>query len=171
MRKKTKLQKFNEFHIPEPNSGCWLWIGGLVDGYGHIQSHGEKTIRAHRFSYSYFRGPIPENICVCHHCDVRCCVNPDHLFLGTRKDNMADCAAKGRIKVNPHYGEQHYRSKLSERDVGCIWFLHGHRSNSQIAAMFGVSPRTISHVFVGNTWKHLKSQSDQASRPSVPPPS
>lgn len=86
--------------IPEPNSGCWLWTGTLKKpvrglGYGHFRVSG-KTKVAHRVSWEIFRGPIPDGLCVCHKCDVSICVNPDHLFLGTRLDNIEDMVAKGR---------------------------------------------------------------------------
>lgn len=81
-----------------PEAGCWLWtarIGG--NGYGSITTPGgSRKEQAHRVSYKDFIGPIPAGMCVLHKCDVRACVNPNHLWLGTKKDNTADMDAKGR---------------------------------------------------------------------------
>lgn len=91
-----KAKPFDECYIPEPMSGCWLWTSSLnAGGYGQ---KGRKV--AHRVSYEIHKGPIPVGMCVCHRCDQPSCVNPDHLFLGTRSDNMRDMSRKGR-GVNP----------------------------------------------------------------------
>lgn len=83
--------------IPEPNSGCWLWEGALNGhGYGQI-TRGGKGYRVPRLAWEEANGPIPEGMIVCHKCDVRACCNPDHLFLGTAKDNTQDALAKGRL--------------------------------------------------------------------------
>lgn len=75
---------------------CWLWDGTIDQhGYGFLMSYG-KLIKAHRYSYSLHYGEIPNKLSVCHHCDVKHCVNPYHLFLGTQKDNMQDAMRKGR---------------------------------------------------------------------------
>ena len=82
---------------PEPNSGCWLWIRGRMGtGYGETWD-GQKVLRANRVAWQLFRGPIPPGMCVLHRCDVRSCVNPAHLFLGTIKDNALDASRKGRL--------------------------------------------------------------------------
>lgn len=94
-------ERFMQYVSPEPNTGCWLWTGALSkDGYGNFNLR-RKTVRAHRLSYELFVKPIPTDvayhgICVCHKCDVRSCVNPDHLFLGTQLDNVLDMVEKGR---------------------------------------------------------------------------
>lgn len=83
---------------PEPNSGCWLWTGRYGNnGYGTFGGgrKGERT-GAHRLVWEITNGPIPDGLFVLHRCDVRGCVNPEHLFLGTAKDNTQDMMAKGR---------------------------------------------------------------------------
>lgn len=85
-------------------NGCWEWRSSLQgNGYGafftHLIEEGRKCNRAHRFSWALVNGPIPDGLWVLHKCDNRICVNPSHLFLGTRTDNMRDCASKGRINT------------------------------------------------------------------------
>lgn len=93
------FRKFMDRVMPEPNSGCWLWTGALTTaGYGQFPGRGAafRSRLAPRISYQLFRGPIPSGACVLHTCDVRCCVNPDHLWLGTHLDNQQDKCRKGR---------------------------------------------------------------------------
>lgn len=81
----------------DPNS-CWLWTGRCNEnGYGRIHVHGRGLVGAHRWSYEHHLGAIPVGMHVLHRCDVRNCVRPDHLFLGTHADNMRDAATKGRL--------------------------------------------------------------------------
>lgn len=102
-----------EFSTPEPNTGCWLWDGAVsTSGYGSMWASG-RTRTASRVSYEEFVGPIPNGQQVLHKCDVRSCVNPDHLFIGSHNDNMRDKVLKGR--GNYARGDQSGRRKHPDR--------------------------------------------------------
>ena len=95
---KTTKERLLEKCVPEPNTGCWLWTEYCNEwGYGRLRVNGKKML-AHRASWETFIGPIPDGLRVCHHCDTESCINPDHLFTGTDKDNVHDCIKKGRFK-------------------------------------------------------------------------
>ena len=95
---------------PEPNSGCWLWMG-TQDRYGQFRIGGRNghQVGAHRVAWMLANGLIPMGVHVLHRCDIPTCVNPSHLFLGTRKDNMQDAARKGRL------GPQSQKRKICAR--------------------------------------------------------
>jgi HNH endonuclease len=99
----TVTERLFALSIPEPNSGCWLWLAAVApNGYGKIcitANRAKQSIGAHRVSYETFNGAIPPNLLVLHRCDNRACINPDHLFVGTQKDNVDDMNKKGR---HPH---------------------------------------------------------------------
>jgi len=93
-------ERFEAKVMPEPNSGCWLWVGSWnQDGYGGIAVPGRGHERAHRVSWEIAHGSIPLGLMVLHSCDTPPCVNPAHLFLGTQLHNMRDAAKKGRINT------------------------------------------------------------------------
>ena len=155
---------FEQSYIPEPNSGCWVWMRTLCDGYGAL-SVGKKyrspsvkyhMLRAHRVAWELYRSPIPDGMHVLHRCDVRCCVNPDHLFLGTEADNSADKIAKGRDRHTPCPGVLNAMAKLNEAKVGEIRRRRALGENWKVLEKeFGVSHKTIWKIGKGYSWRHV----------------
>jgi ribosome-binding protein aMBF1 (putative translation factor) len=143
----------------DKTDGCWEWTGCVGDGYGQIGLNG-KIIRTHRLSY-IIHHPLTINllehreICVCHKCDNRKCVNPAHLFLGSKGDNNKDRETKGR--GNQQKGEKHGRSKLTETDVREIRtrYANGGISQQQLALEYGVSQKLINLIIHRENWKHI----------------
>ncbi len=132
---------------------CWYFRGSHTDlGYGVMHAVGEK--RAHRVAWVLFHGPIPAGMHVLHRCDVRCCVNPDHLFLGTHGDNMRDMAAKGRLVTPALCGAKNPTSKLNPSAVQEIRhrYTQGGVSQAALAAQYGVATMTVNRVINQKTW-------------------
>jgi HNH endonuclease len=135
---------------------CWLWVGYLHHGYGVICGDEDKNLRAHRVSWIIHNGPIKDGLLVCHHCDNRRCVRPDHLFLGTYADNNADMSCKGRVKFNPQYGEKCGASKLTVAQVIKIRQLQAKGITLQeLANRFGVGLNTVHCIATRKTWRHI----------------
>jgi len=138
--------------IPEPNTGCWLWTGHVnPQGYGRFGTRH----KAHRVSFEVHNGPIPAGHHICHRCDQPGCVNPEHLFAGTRADNMRDASRKGRF-----YGqgrpERNPQAKLTPTAAAFIRanYIRGHVEfgGRALAKTYGVSPAAISTVVRGKSW-------------------
>lgn len=133
---------------------CWEWQAGCTKtGYGEFGVSG-KMLRAHRVAWEIVNGPIPPAVDVCHRCDNRRCVNPDHLFLGTRSDNMRDCAAKGRVRGAVEPGERHSSAKLTEAQVLTI-LADNVSSHVELGLRYGVKKHHIYAIRVGKKWRHL----------------
>lgn len=133
-------------------SGCWEWIGDLdKDGYGHLWT-GKRSPVASRVSYELNVGLIPAGMCVCHSCDNPKCVRPEHLFLGTAKDNNADRNAKGRQAK----GESCSLSALTASNVIKIREMHSEGlTNKQIARRLGLNIQNVYLINKRKTWKHV----------------
>jgi hypothetical protein len=156
-----RVSKSGLFH---PVCGqCWEWTGARFRyGYG-AQGWKGKNHKAHRIAWELVNGPIPDGMCICHHCDNPPCCNPAHLFLGTMQDNMDDKHAKGRQwyprPFDPVKGERCHTSKLNEEQVREIRRVYRKWSKTHgtyaLAEKYGVSQGNIHSIVTGETWKHL----------------
>lgn len=136
----------------DTSADCWVWTGKLTK-FGYIRiRRSKKLFLAHRWIWSLIHGDIPHGMKICHHCDNRSCVRPEHLFLGTQAENIADMIAKRRHLM----GEKRHSSKLIEEDIRQIRLLKTTGlSNDKIAVRFGVSTPTIWSIVNGRKWKHV----------------
>jgi len=133
--------------------GCWNWLGGRTyNGYGLTGFKCEHGQRAHRISYVIHFGDIPEGMLVLHHCDNRLCVRPDHLFLGTAKDNTRDMIKKGRMLI----GSERAGSKLTEEDIVRIRESYKFGAKQKdLQIMYGMTSASISRIVTRTTWRHV----------------
>lgn len=151
---KTEVERFWEKTRSQDN-GCIEWTASFNGrGYGQFRLLGQrKNITAHRFSWILANGQIPNGLCVCHKCDNRSCVNPEHLFLGTFADNSADMVAKNRGRGAKRNGSLNPRAKLSEVDVESI--RHSSVSLSKLAEAFGISKSQAHRIKTGAAWSAI----------------
>jgi hypothetical protein len=155
----TKCKLFGEI---EKKNGCWEWQGLLhPNGYAYTTNHEtEKKEHAHRVSYRIFKGDIPDKLYVCHSCDNRKCINPDHLFLGTAQENMLDAKEKGRlehIKLLACKGEASPNAKLNDEKVREIRKeIEAGIRCTVIARKYCMSSSVIYLIRDGKAWSHVK---------------
>ena len=143
------------FNKVDKTNSCWNWTAlRSKQGYGRLTVN-RKNYTAHRISWILHNGEIPDGLFVCHHCDNTSCVNPDHLFLGTAKDNALDRSAKGRGRDDN--GKKHPSAKLKECDV---YYIREKLSEGvlgkDLAAKFNVCCMTISNIKTGRRWRSVK---------------
>ena len=138
----------------EKTASCWLWTATTVTGGYGMFRYQDRNQLAHRIAYELTYGPIPDGLLVCHHCDTPACCRPDHLFLGTTRENAADMVRKGR--TGPRQGEHNGRALLNAAQVRAIRTQHATGvARSELARQFGVRPGTINSIIQGRNWKHI----------------
>ena len=139
------------------NESCWSWTGNKALGYGRI-STGKKPyvlVLAHRLSWEiHNKQKIPEGMFVMHKCDNPECCNPDHLMIGTPKENTQDMIAKGRKRVVAPLGTENGKSVLNEEKVRFI--RSSDLPHAKLAKLLEVSPSCVRGVRIGRTWGHIK---------------
>lgn len=147
--------------------GCWPWTGSMgSQGYGEVRVN-KRLVKAHRHAWELANEPIPEGLVVCHRCDNTRCCRPDHLFLGTQRDNIADMLAKGRnTKGSDHIwsrnrnraqGERNGRSKLTAdqvREIRALWQT-GEVTKMELGRRFGVTDVLIRQIVQGAIWRNV----------------
>jgi len=150
--KKSDKDRF--FEKVEFTESCWIWKGGKKkSGHGVFYFNGRLT-PAHRFSYEFHKGKIGKELYVCHKCDNPPCVNPEHLFPGTQKENMRDCVHKKRHA----FGERVKNSELNKYKVEEILHIYsgGFLDQYELGELFNVSRTTIQAIINGRSWIHIE---------------
>lgn len=142
---------FWENVVKLPGNGCWLWQASTNQGgYGRLLVNG-RSIQAHRHSWQLANGPIPVGRIVCHSCDTPRCVRPDHLWLGTHRENVRDAIDKGRFAR----GERMGTAKLTDEQVRAIRDLLQTETAASVARKFGLPYMTVSAIKHRKAWTHI----------------
>lgn len=160
MEKSTiNSERFESKFIIDGIDGCWLWVGSKnLDGYGNFFVN-KKCKSAHRVAFTLYVQEIPKGLSVLHKCDVRNCVNPKHLFLGTQKENMVDCSIKGRIANNGHFlrGEKQWSAKYTKQQVLKVreMYATGNYTYKEISNILKIKADYIGLLVRRVRWKHV----------------
>lgn len=148
---KRDIAEIEKRSIPVPGPGCWLWTCGTTSGvYGAFSPRRGQMFRAHRYAYECVHGPIPRGMHVLHSCDTPLCVNPDHLRVGTQRQNSADMRSRGRSLT----GQRNAQSKLDDAMV--MQILAYPKGYDLTARRFGISRSVIREIRKGRAWRHVR---------------
>lgn len=150
--KRDVMERLREKYVVDEVTGCWNWTGRLMpNGYGRMEID-ERQMYAHRASWFIHHGEIRDGLYVCHHCDNRKCVNPDHLHLGTAQDNSDDAVSRNRFPVgsaaSPAVLKDDHVVQIKRR-------LQMGEMDSVLAREFGIGDETVRGIRIGRTWKNI----------------
>lgn len=153
-------------------NGCWLWEGnknGTTSIYGTCQYQG-KNKKAHRISWELTNNQkIPPGMVACHKCDNKLCVNPEHIFIGTQKDNMQDCKKKGRMRTGISMGEDAGMNKFSESSVRkAVELCKSGQNYAEVSKVTGISRTTLGAIMQGRVWRQVTGFLPPHKRPAFP---
>jgi hypothetical protein len=150
-------RRFFHYVSPEPTSGCWLWDGphnGI--GYGMVYSGGQGRLATH-ISLILHGRLIPAGKCALHKCDTPACVNPDHLWVGTKRENTLDMHRKGRAGRLGAPGDSNGNARLSPDSVRQIRMLCASGlPHAVVGAQFGVARKTVNGIAARRAWRHVE---------------
>lgn len=138
------IVRFNQKYIIDEETGCWNWIAGKCQGYGHLRVNG-KMMRAHRFSYEYYVGPLDNTLDICHECNNPSCVNPKHLRQDTVSSNMID-----KLNANNGFGQVVSVEEVIEIKKALLNYYRGQVTD--LAHYYKVDKRIISNIKRGKRW-------------------
>jgi hypothetical protein len=145
--RKTTIEIFNESYIIDSKTGCWLYQKTRKDGYGELRINNKK-IKAHRFSYETFIGPLDPELEICHSCNCKSCVRPDHLRQDTRSSNQID-----RVYDGNNSNQKLTPKQVAEIKIALKNSYHG--INKYLASIYDVTTTTITDIKKQKTWSHL----------------
>lgn len=148
----SPIDRFESKFIPEPNSGCWLWIAAASNEHARFDCDG-KLFQAARFAWLLYKGPIPEGMQINHKCDNGYCVNPDHLYPGTQARNMLDRKERGRWDGGWRGGAAHVNAKLTAEQAAKI--ASSKKTTRALAAEYGISCSQAHRIKAGQRWPSL----------------
>lgn len=154
-KRRDNIKLFMDRVYPEPNTSCWLYLGSYSkEGYGRLTAEYFNGFRStHRFSYFIHKGEFDRDMCVLHKCDNPSCVNPDHLFLGTNNENMADMVRKGRAAR----GTRNIKAKLNESQVLEIRKQHQQGvSRKELSLKFGIGKTQTAYIIKNKSWAFVQ---------------